>query len=88
MNPRDPKNPNPDDIDPDEGPDLEQQDWDAVVTGDLSPDSMPENGDEASDLPDEDDDNAFQHSDEVLPDDEEEAELRRHPTHERSRFGE
>lgn len=94
MNPRNPT----DDVlkensELDDSPQLEQQDWDAVVNGDLSPDSMPENGDfrydeEGEDeVVDEDDDNPFQGSDEALPDDEEELEISRHPAHERSRFG-
>ena len=98
MDPRNPKDTNPEDMNPDEGPELERQDWDAVVAGELSPDSIPENGDfrygsdgeeeeEESDLLEEDDDNPFQHSDEALPDDDEEAELERDPTHERPRFG-
>lgn len=39
------------------------------------------------DLPDEDDDNANQDSDDALPDDEEEAAIKRHPTRE-GRFDE
>ncbi|BCG83706.1 hypothetical protein [Mesorhizobium sp. 113-3-3] len=39
-------------------------------------------------LPEEDDDNAYQNSDEALPDDEEEGVLSRDPSNEGSRFDE
>ena len=39
------------------------------------------------DLPEEDDDNAYQNSDEALPDDQEESAIKRHPTRE-GRFDE
>jgi hypothetical protein len=41
-----------------------------------------------SDLPGEDDDNPYQHSDEALPDDEEERRLRRNPSREGGLFDE
>lgn len=96
MDPRDPTDTSPEDdvldesSELDDSPELEQQGWDAVVTGDLSPDSMPENGDFRYDEEredEDDDDNPFQDSDEALPDDDEESEIYRHPTHERPRFG-
>ncbi|MER8376320.1 hypothetical protein NKH19_11870 [Mesorhizobium sp. M1338] len=70
-----------------DGPTIEQQDWDAVKGGQILPDS--ENGDIEKDgeLPEEDDDNAYQNSDEALPDDQEEAAIKRHPTRE-GRFDE
>lgn len=77
-----------------EAPTLQQQDWDAIISGAIEPDSVPENGDlrydpeKAGDAPDEDDDNAYQHSDEALPDDREEAAIRRNPDREGGRFDE
>ncbi|MER9299745.1 hypothetical protein NKI38_25075 [Mesorhizobium sp. M0621] len=74
-----------------DGPTIEQQDWDAVKGGQILPGS--ENGDVRYDTekdgeqPEEDDDNAYQNSDEALPDDEEEAAIKRHPTRE-GRFDE
>lgn len=77
-----------------EGPALEQQDWEAIESGAITPDSLPENGDfrydaePSSEAPEEDDDNAYQNSDEALPDDGEEATLTRNPAREGSRFDE
>ncbi|TPK71089.1 hypothetical protein FJ930_15805 [Mesorhizobium sp. B2-4-15] len=68
-----------------DSPTIEQQDWDAVKGGQILPDSVPENGDmrygteKEGDLPEEDDDNPYQESDEALPDDEEEAAIARRP---------
>lgn len=58
------------------------------------PDGIPENGDfrydveRSGELPGEDDDNAYQNSDEALPDDSEEAAISRHPSREGGRFDE
>ncbi|RWQ40891.1 MAG: hypothetical protein E5Y88_09490 [Mesorhizobium sp.] len=72
--------------DPSEGPTIEQQDWDAIKGGKILPDSVPGNGDirydleKEGELPEEDDDNPYQDSDEALPDDEEEGALARNPS--------
>lgn len=68
-----------------EAPEMEEQDWDELEGAE--PDSMPENGDfryvekdgieMEGDLPEEDDDNPDQESDEALPDDEDEQAIRR-----------
>ena len=77
-----------------EGPALEEQDWEAIESGAITPDSIPENGDLRYDVeppgeaPEEDDDNAYQNSDEALPDDREEAAITRDPSREGSRFDE
>lgn len=92
MDPR--KNPDsrPADDTDGEGPVLEQQDRDVVETGAITPDSLPENGDfdrgveESGDAPEEDDDNAYQNSDEALPDDGQEAAISRNPAREGGRF--
>ena len=76
------------------GPALEQQDWDAIRSGSIAPDSVPENGDlrydadPTGELPGEDDDNPYQNSDEALPDEREEAAIRRNPGREGGRFHE
>lgn len=76
-----------------EGPVIEQQDWDALEGAE--PTSTPDNGDlryepenQSGHLPEEDDDNEYQESDEALPDDEEERALRRDPAKERGRLDE
>ena len=75
-------------------PALEEQDWAAVESGALTPDSAPENGDlrydaeRDGDLPEEDDDNAYQNSDEALPDDGEERAISRDASREGGRFDE
>lgn len=77
-----------------DGPALEEQDWDAIRSGRIAPDSVPENGDLRYDadpsgaLPEEDDDNPYQQSDEALPDEREEAAIRRNPGKEGGRFDE
>jgi hypothetical protein len=80
-----------------EGPKLEQEDWDAVKGGERAPTGLPDNGNLRSDpinaskpddLPEEDDDNPYQESDEALPDDEEEAAIARDPSKQKSRFDE
>ncbi|PDQ21689.1 hypothetical protein CN311_07625 [Mesorhizobium sanjuanii] len=77
-----------------EAPAIEQQDWDAVEGAKIAPDSVAAEGggDDATEadgtLPDEDDDNAYQNSDEALPDDDEERVLSRDPSKEGSRFDE
>jgi hypothetical protein len=76
-----------------DGPIIQQQDWDAIKGGKILPDSVSENGEisygveKDGDLPEEDDDNAYQNSDEALPDDQEESAIKRHPTRE-GRFDE
>jgi hypothetical protein len=75
-----------------DAPLIEQQDWDALKGGQILPDSVPASEapygiETEGDLPDEDDDNAYQNSDEALPDDEEEAAISRHPSRE-GRFDE
>jgi hypothetical protein len=70
------------------------QDWDAIVTGTLVPGSLPldelggEDQPEPGELPEEDDDNPYQNSDEALPEDPEEAALRRNPSKEGGLFDE
>ncbi|WP_214475134.1 hypothetical protein [Mesorhizobium sp. dw_380] len=67
----------------DEGPAIQRQDWDAVRGADILPEPVPEDGEFAydlekeGDLPEEDDDNPYQDSDEALPEDEEEAAIAR-----------
>ena len=81
-----------------DGPVIEQQDWDAVAGADIEPASRPGNADlrydveqgieGQGDLPGEDDDNAYQESDEALPDDEDEASISRNPAKQGGRFDE
>ncbi|CDX22520.1 conserved hypothetical protein [Mesorhizobium sp. ORS 3324] len=77
-----------------EAPTIEQQDWDALEGGKIQPDSVAVDGDPQDDvepkgtLPEEDDDNAYQESDEALPNDEEERALSRDPSKEGTRFDE
>jgi hypothetical protein len=74
---------NAEDKKPTDAPALAEQDWDAVESGELEPTSAPQNGDlrypdrAPGEHPEEDDDNAEQESDEALPNDSEEAALRR-----------
>ena len=72
-------------------------DWKALRTAEPdeaapaeSDEERPINGgiEKSGDLPEEDDDNALQESDEALPDDREERALTRHPDREGSRFDE
>ena len=76
----------------DEGPALEEQDWEAIESGAITPDSIPENGDlrydveHSGEAPEEDDDNPYQNSDEALPEDREETAITRDPSREHSRF--
>jgi hypothetical protein len=79
-------------IAPEDLPALEKQDWEAVESGSVEPMSTPENGDFRFDEPtgelsDEDDDNAYQNSDEALPDDGEERAIRRENEERRSNDG-
>jgi hypothetical protein len=62
-----------------EAPTREQQDWDAIKGAKILPDSVAEDDgiEKDGELPDEDDDNAYQDSDEALPDDAEEAAIKR-----------
>jgi len=64
-----------------EAPTREQQDWDAIKGARILPDSVAEEGglEKDGELPDEDDDNAYQDSDDALPDDAEEAAIKRDP---------
>jgi len=63
-----------------EAPTREQQDWDAIKGAKILPDSAEEDGiEKGRELPDEDDDNAYQDSDDALPDDAEEAAIKRDP---------
>lgn len=64
-----------------EAPTREQQDWDAIKGARILPDSVAEEGglEKDGELPDEDDDNAYQDSDDALPDDAEEAAIKRYP---------
>ncbi|KFB10135.1 hypothetical protein [Nitratireductor basaltis] len=77
----------------DTGPALEQEDWDEMEEG-VQPTSIHENGDVRfeeepdGELPEEDDDNPYQESDDALPDRAEERALRRDPSKEGERFGE
>ena len=79
---------------PEEAPALEQQDWEAIESGAIRPDSVPENGDlrydveRSGEAPDEDDDNAYQNSDEALPDNRDEAAINRNPSKEGGLFDE
>jgi hypothetical protein len=77
-------------------PTIAQQDWDAIKSGEIAPESVPADRDisyppstveRSGDLPEEDDDNPYQESDEALPDDVEEAVLARDPAKERSQSG-
>ena len=95
MDPRKrPESPDDKDEDRSEGPALEQQDWEAIRSGAIVPDSIPENGDLRYDLeqsgeaPEEDDDNPYQNSDEALPEDRDEAAIARNPGKEGGRFDE
>jgi hypothetical protein len=66
-----------------DAPALAEQDWDAIESGELQPTDTPANGDlrypdhESGEHPEEDDDNPQQESDEALPNDREEAALKR-----------
>jgi hypothetical protein len=81
-----------------DGPVIEQPDWDALVGADHAPTSIPANGDvryegveegeKSGELPGEDDDNAYQESDEALPDDRDEASISRNPAKQGGRFDE
>ncbi|MEW6635056.1 MAG: hypothetical protein AB1440_29650 [Pseudomonadota bacterium] len=75
-----------------EAPVIEEQDWDALDGSKILPDIVAVNGDPQNEtegqLPEEDDDNPFQESDEALPGDEEERVLSRDPSKEGSRFDE
>ncbi|AGB47736.1 hypothetical protein LB524_04120 [Mesorhizobium sp. ESP6-5] len=71
-----------------EGPTVEQQDWDALAGAKILPDDVEVEDEADGELPEEDDDNAYQESDEALPDDVEEAVLSRDPSREGGRFDE
>lgn len=68
-----------------EAPTPRQQDWDALRGARILPDgadeeSLPDTGvEKEGDLPEEDDDNPYQDSDDALPDDAEEAAIGRDP---------
>ncbi|WP_411970234.1 hypothetical protein [Mesorhizobium sp. BH1-1-4] len=67
---------------------IEQQDWDALAGAKILPDDVEVEDEADGELPEEDDDNAYQESDEALPDDVEEAVLSRDPSREGGRFDE
>ncbi|MEO3997262.1 hypothetical protein [Mesorhizobium sp. CAU 1732] len=91
MNPADPKRRV--ELD-EEAPSIEQVDWDDVDAGEPDGDVPPEiaelDGEEeqSGDLPEEDDDNPYQNSDEALPDDLDERVISRDPSKEGGRFDE
>lgn len=64
-----------------EAPTREQQDWNAIKGAKILPDSVAGEGglEKDGELPDENDDNAYQDSDDALPDDAEEAAIKRDP---------
>lgn len=94
MDPRRKPDPQEDESIRDEGPSLEQPDWEAVGSGEIAPDSIPQDGDLGQDaerpgeVRAEDDDNPYQNSDEALPGDKEEAAIERDPSREGGRFDE
>ena len=67
---------------------LEQPDWDDIEGATGLADEMDENDEPTGELPEEDDDNPDQESDEALPDDLEERVLYKDPSKESERFGE
>ncbi|RWE30128.1 MAG: hypothetical protein EOS78_28615 [Mesorhizobium sp.] len=73
-----------------ERPAMEQQDWDALAGAKILPDNeaVEDGAEQEGDLPEEDDDNPYQESDEALPDDVEEAVISRDPSREGGRFDE
>jgi hypothetical protein len=76
-----------------QAPELEQTDWDDIEAADpFAPEPEAEDpeieGEVPGDLPEEDDDNPYQESDEALPDDLEEKVIQRDPSREGSRFDE
>ncbi|RUX04484.1 hypothetical protein EN784_24300 [bacterium M00.F.Ca.ET.141.01.1.1] len=71
-----------------EGPAMGQQDWDALEGAKILPDNAAVEDEAEGDLPEEDDDNPYQESDEALPDDVEEAVISRDPSREGGRFDE
>lgn len=89
MDPRDRRHESNDAVD---GPTIETQDWQDIEGA--KPESVSENGDirydveKEGEVPEEDDDNAYQNSDEALPDDAEERVISRDPSKEGSRFDE
>lgn len=75
-------------------PILEEQDWGTMESGSIRRNSITENDNlhyddehEGESL-EEEDDNAYQHSDEALPNDREEAAINRHPDREGGLFDE
>lgn len=84
-------------IERDDMPRENRPDWEALRPADLdrgapaeTEEDSPVNGgiEKSGEMQGEDDDNAFQESDEALPDDREERAIRRHPDREGSRFDE
>jgi len=72
-------------------PNVAEADLAAVVSGDILPDSAPPDADvsgETGDAPDDEDDNPCQHSHEALPDDVQEAVIRRNSSREGGLFDE
>ncbi|ESY95244.1 hypothetical protein NKI12_05695 [Mesorhizobium australicum] len=90
MDPRKSEQPTVQNEDPTEteGPTVEQQDWDALAGARILPDDVEVEDEADGELPEEDDDNPYQESDEALPDDVEEAVLSRDPSREGGRFDE
>jgi hypothetical protein len=80
---------------PTDAPAMSEQDWDEVGTDEVTPTSTPQNADlrydkrhESAELPEEDDDNPYQESDEALPNDREERAITRDPGKESGLFDE
>lgn len=73
---------------PDERPEPPQLDWDLIGSEPVTTDDedVPAEGEQPGDLPEEDDDNPYQESDEALPDDAEEKVIDRNPEREETRF--
>jgi hypothetical protein len=73
---------------PEEKPQAAQVDWDFIGSEPVIADDEdgPLEGEQPGDLPEEDDDNPYQESDEALPDDTEEKVIDRNPEREETRF--
>ncbi|MCV0397217.1 MAG: hypothetical protein K5872_14755 [Rhizobiaceae bacterium] len=84
---QEPAKPAPDDV-----PGIEQNDWDAVRTGEVVPEQRFENGDmrfrerSGEQSLEEEEDNSYQESDDALPDDSEEETIERNPSREGGHF--
>jgi hypothetical protein len=73
---------------PEEKPEAARLDWDLVGSEPVAANDEegPVEGEQPGDLPEEDDDNPYQESDEALPDDAEEKVIDRNPGREETRF--